>query len=99
MELSRKQQESTVAMALALVWAVWLLNGFYMAALAQVSVPLFWLIDICQWVLLPSLLLIALARRSDILPHHYGYAWSVDDMPQLLKDSAVVFITGYLAFY
>ena len=98
MELSRKQQESTVAIALALIWAVWLLNGFYMATVAQSSKPLFWLIDICQWVLLPSLLLIVLARRSDILPHHYGYAWPIADIPQLFKDSAVVFITGFLAF-
>lgn len=98
MELSRKQQERGVALALILVWAVWLLNGFYMAGLAQISMPLFWLVDIGQWVVLPSLLFIALARCSRILPHHYAYAWPIVDIRQLLKNTALVFITGYLAY-
>lgn len=101
MELShtqRKQQEIAVALSLALVWAVWLLNGFYMAALAQFSVLLFWLVDIAQWVLLPGVLLFVLARAYAILPHHYAYAWPIADTRQLLKDTAVVFIIGYLAY-
>lgn len=98
MELSRKQQEIAVAFALTLVWAVWLLNGFYMATLASFSVSLFWLVDVCQWILLPALLLIMLARRHAILPHHYAYVWPIVDKRQLLLDCGVVFITGYLAF-
>ena len=98
MELSRKQQEVAVALSLALIWAVWLLNGFYMAALAQLSLPLFWLVDIAQWVLLPGLLLFALARRFAILPHHYAYAWPITGKRRLLLDTGLVFITGYLAF-
>ena len=98
MELSRKQQEVAVAFSLALIWALWLLNGFYMAALVKISVPLFWLVDIAQWVLLPGLLLFALARRFAILPHHYGYPWPIAGKRRLLLDAGLVFITGYLAY-
>lgn len=97
MELSR-QQQTALALTLLPVVFVLLVNGFYMAALANRSVPFFWLVDACQWILLPAIVLFWLARRAALLPKHYGYAWPIDQWRSLSWKTLWVFVTAYLAF-
>jgi hypothetical protein len=78
---------SAVLAALAVVVAVWSINGVYLSALSRSSATAFWAADLAQWVLLPGLLAAVLARRHALLPRDYGLdarslnlralAWSV----------------------
>ena len=88
------RKEYGLPQLLTIILALWLLNGFYMAALVKISVPLFWLVDIAQWVLLPGLLLFALARSFAILPHHYGYPWPIAGKRRLLLDAGLTSSLG-----
>ena len=78
---------------------VWLVNGIYLAALAKVSAPLFWLADVCQWIFLPSALLIYLARKASLLPKHYGLDTAALRWQSPFIGTLMVFVTGGIAFY
>jgi hypothetical protein len=49
-----RQQRFTIILTLLPVVVIWLVNGIYLAMLAQISVSLFWLADFFQWVICPS---------------------------------------------
>lgn len=97
MHLDRAQQTS-VAFALAPILIVWQLNGFYMAALSKLSVPLFWLVDIGQWVVLPGLVLLFLARNAALFPAHYGLGCSTLSRQTVLAGTLMVFASDGVAF-
>lgn len=97
-QLDRRQQ-GIVACALLPVFAVWQLNGFYMTALAQMSVVLFWIVDVCQWVVLPTALAWLLARTASLRPQHYGLSTSGMRLWALALRTSAVFVTAGLAFF
>jgi len=65
-------QTKRVAAALLLVTVIWSINGVYLAALARVSTSLFWAADLLQWILVPGLLAVLLAKTAAVQPRHYG---------------------------
>jgi len=78
-----RHQQSAIAWTLLPVIVIWQINGLYLPALAQVSVAAFWLADLCQWILLPSVLMTALATLR----------WQ-----SLMFGTLLVFLTMGLAF-
>jgi hypothetical protein len=53
---------------------VWLVDGFWKARLSASAPPLFWSVDIAEWILLPAVSLWMLHRFSSINPKDYGLA-------------------------
>lgn len=97
MNLDRAQQ-SSVAFALVPIMIVWQINGIYMAALGKVSIPLFWLADLGQWIVLPGVVLVLLARRASVFPAHYGLGTSALRWQSPILGTLGVFVTSGLAF-
>jgi len=97
MHLSRKQNVLLV-FALAPVVLNLLINGFYVAALARSSLPIFWLADFIQWIVLPITLLILLYKKASILPKHYGLDTSALRWQSPILGTLGVFISCYLSF-
>ncbi|MRV70214.1 CPBP family intramembrane metalloprotease [Duganella sp. FT92W] len=97
MQLERHQQFA-ITWALLPVIVIWQINGLYLASLAKISVPAFWLADLCQWILLPSLIVTALARKASLLPKHYGLDTAPHRWQALIVGALLVFITTYIAF-
>lgn len=76
--LDDKARQSIVS-ALILPALLWLVNGVYLAWLARFGPWPFWLADITQWIIIPGVTALYLARRHDIRPRDYGFhpgAWS-----------------------
>jgi hypothetical protein len=92
-----KPQQYAIAWALFPVVVVWLLNGFYMAALARISVPLFWLADVVQWIVLPITLLATLSKKASLLPKNYGLDISALRWQSPIMGTLAVFVTTGLA--
>ena len=97
MHLSR-QQNISIAFALIPVVLIWQINGFYVAALARISAPLFWLTDFIQWIVLPVTLLTFLSKKASIHPKHYGLDTSALRWQSPILGTLGVFITCYLSF-
>jgi len=93
MRLDRQQRFAT-GLALLPVVAIWLINGIYLAALARVSVLLFWTADFLQWIVLPTILLVSLKRRAAIFPRHYGLDTNFLRWQSPILGSLGVFITA-----
>lgn len=96
MHLDRSQKVA-VALTLLPVFAIWQVNGIYLAALARISVPLFWSADFVQWVVLPIVLLVLLAKRASLTPKHYGLDTRALRWQALTSDPLAVFVTAGLA--
>jgi hypothetical protein len=94
-----RHQQSAIAWALLPVIAIWQVNGFYLAALAKVSVSAFWVADFFQWILLPSVLLMVLARKASLLPKHYGFDTAALRWQTLIIGTLLVFLTTAIAFF
>lgn len=92
-----KPQRYAIAWVLCPVIVLWLVNGFYMAALARVSVPLFWLADVVQWIVLPITLLVILSKRASLLPRNYGLDISALRWQSPVMGTLGVFVTTGLA--
>ncbi len=80
------------------VIVIWLINGIYLSALAKVSVTAFWLADFCQWIIVPTALLMILARKA-VLPEHYGFDRAGLDWQSLLVGAFWSFFTIAIAFF
>ena len=93
-----QRQQWAVACALLPVLVVWQANGLYLPALAQEGARLFWLADLCQWVVLPTALVWLLSCTASLRPNHYGLAVSAMDWRTLTWQALVVFVTAGLAF-
>jgi hypothetical protein len=93
-----KPQQYAIAWVLFPVFVVWLVNGFYMAALARISVPLFWLADVVQWIVLPVTLLVILSKRASLLPKNYGLDISAIRWQSPISGTLAVFVTSGLVF-
>jgi hypothetical protein len=94
-----RQQRFTIILTLLPVVVIWLVNGIYLAMLAQISMSLFWLADFFQWVILPVSLLILLAKKALLFPKHYGFDTSALDWKYFILGTLAVFITTGLAFF
>jgi membrane protease YdiL (CAAX protease family) len=94
-----RQQKVAIAWALFPVVFIWQINGIYMAALARISVPLFWLADVIQWIVLPAVLLIFLAKRAALLPKDYGLDTAALRWRSLILGTLAVFATTSLAYF
>jgi hypothetical protein len=92
------RQQGVVACALLPVLAVWQANGVYLPALAQKGAHLFWMADLCQWVVLPMALLGLLAHTVSLRPSHYGLGIPGTGWRTLAWQAAAVFVTAGLAF-
>lgn len=92
------RQQRVVACALLPVLAVWQANGLYLPTLAQGGMHLFWMADLCQWVVLPTALVWLLARAASLRPRHYGLAAPAMDWRILAWRALAVFVTAGLAF-
>lgn len=97
MHLSRHQCFS-IALALFPVTAIWLVNGFYVEALVRTSPTFFWIVDVAQWIVLPVMLLVMIAKKAAILPKHYGLDTSNLRWQSPIFESLVVFVTGHIVF-
>lgn len=95
--LSRHQQ-AAIACALLPVFAIWQLNGLYLAVFARESAFLFWLADFAQWVLLPSALLGWLASRAALRPSAYGLGLRGWKLTSLTARTLLVFLSAGLTF-
>lgn len=93
-----QRQQRVVACALLPVLAVWQANGLYLPTLAQGGMHLFWMADLCQWVVLPTALVWLLARAASLRPSHYGLAAPAMDWQSLVWRALAVFVTAGLAF-
>jgi hypothetical protein len=93
-----QRQQRVVACALLPVLAIWQANGLYLPALAQGGMHLFWMADLCQWVVLPAALLWLLSCKASLRPSHYGLAVSAMDWRTLAWQALAVFVTAGLAF-
>ena len=91
-------QQRAVAWALFPVYLLWLLNGFYLNALARKGVPLFWLVDTLQWIGLPLILLTLLSRNAAVLPQHFGFSTHAVSWKRLPLQSLVAFVSMGLTF-
>ena len=98
MHLDRRQQIAT-GLAMLPVALIWQINGIYLAALARINAPLFWAADFVQWIVLPTFLLVFVAKRADVLPKHYGLDTSGLRWQSPILGTFCVFITAGLAFY
>jgi hypothetical protein len=92
------RQQVAVACALLPVLAVWQANGLYLAALAQRGALAFWAVDLCQWVVLPTLLVGLLAQTAALRPRDYGLGVSALDWRYLPWQATAVFATAGPAF-
>lgn len=97
MHLSRHQCLS-IAFALFPVALIWLVNGLYVETLARTSPTFFWIVDVSQWIVLPVILLVMIAKKAAILPKHYGLDSSNLRWQSPLFATLVVFVTGYIVF-
>lgn len=93
-----RQQQIAFSWALLPMHAIWLVNGFYLSALARISAPLFWLADVAHWILLPIVALVFLYKRTSPGPNQYGFANSDLRWTASTLGTAAVFITGGLVF-
>lgn len=93
-----KQQNILITFALLPVVLNLLINGFYVGILARTSVALFWVNDFIQWVVLPIVLLITLAKKASINPKNYGFDIGALHWRSFILGTLAVFITGYLSF-
>lgn len=98
MKLSR-QQIIAISLVLLPIAIIWLVNGIYLAALARISVTYFWLADLVQWVVVPSMLLMFLAKKMNIHPSHYGLNLKDQQWRFVLLESLAMFVTAGLAYY
>lgn len=94
-----RQQQTAIVWGLSVIVVIWLVNGVYLAALASVSVSLFWLADLCQWVLLPSVFLAFLARKVSLPPKHYGLDTAALCWQSLIFRTLIVFVTDAIIFF
>jgi len=94
-----KQQKSAIALALLPVLVIWQINGIYLAALAGISVSLFWLADFIQWIILPLALLVFLAKNASLLPKHYGLDTSTLRWQSAILETLAMFATAGLVFF
>jgi len=98
MHLDRRQQMAT-GLAVLPVVLIWQVNGIYLAALARIDALLFWAADVVQWIALPTILLIFLAKKASVFPKHYGLDTSDLRWQTLTLGTVGVSITAGLAFY
>lgn len=92
------QQQRCLLYAITPVVVVWLVNGFYLAALAKIGIALFWAVDMIQWIGLPLVLLIFLAKRASIRPKHYGLGVGALRWQKPVVGTVAVFVTTGLTF-
>lgn len=78
---------------------IWQINGIYLAALARISVLIFWTADFIQWIVLPTVLLVLVAKRVGVVPRHYGLDTSALRWKPQILGTFGVFITAGLTFY
>ncbi|MBX9632632.1 MAG: CPBP family intramembrane metalloprotease [Burkholderiales bacterium] len=64
-----------IPLALLPLVAQSLFDGFYKGPLHQWSETAFWLVDVTKFVLLPAIVLWALARFGGVRPRDYGFRW------------------------
>lgn len=98
MYLDRRQQFA-VTLAVLPVAVIWLVNGLYMTTLARISVSLFWFVDFIQWIVLPTTLLVFLAKSASVLPKHYGFDASTLRWLPSIMGALAVFVTTGLVFF
>lgn len=94
-----RQQHSTLTWTLLPVALLWQVNGIYLAAFAKISAVLFWAADFCQWVVLPGVLLTALAMKAAVVPKHYELDTAALKSPRLIVATLAVFATAGPAFF
>ena len=94
-----QQQKSTLAWILLPVVLIWQVNGIYLAALAKIGVALFWAADFCQWIVLPGLLLVVLAKKATLFPKHYGFDTAAIRWQRSIVGTLAVFATTGAAFF
>lgn len=94
-----RQQINSIVLALLPVVVIWEVNGIYLAALARISVSLFWLADFIQWIVLPTTLLMFLAKKASLLPKHYGFDTVAIRWQSPILGTLGAFVTMGLAFF
>ncbi|WP_394751897.1 CPBP family intramembrane glutamic endopeptidase [Crenothrix sp.] len=92
------RQKIEVAVVLFLIVMVWEANGIYLAAFAHNHIVLYWLSYLFQWVILPTMLIILLAKQALILPQHYGFNSTVFSWQGFIAETIGMFISAGLAF-
>lgn len=74
------------------------INGIYLAALARIGPPWYWAADLIQWIVLPLLAVMFLAKRG-VLPKHYGLETSNQNWDWTIIYSFGVFATAGLMYF
>jgi len=98
MYLDQRQQIAT-GLAVLPVALIWQINGIYLAALARINLLLFWAADFIQWIVLPTFILVFVAKKAGVLPKHYGLDTSALRWQLQILGTLGVFITAGLTFY
>ena len=88
-----------LGVALALAYAVWLCNGFYVQSAAKAGMAVFWTLDLLQWIVLPVILWCAFLRPAGISAGDIGFAAPKSHWMKLIGETIGVFLTAGTLFF
>jgi hypothetical protein len=94
----RSESEKAIGIAIGVVVFIWSINGVYLSALSNFSKSLFWVADITQWVVIPSIILWVLASQYQVKAREYGLVVN-GEFAKFIVFGFVAAITFYPEFF
>jgi len=92
--MENNPRNKAITISLGIIFLIWSVNGMYMSFLSGYSKTLFWSLDLVQWVVIPSAIIIYLSSKNQLTIDQYGL-----DFRQLTIKTLIWTVPATLTLY